>query len=103
SASPCAGTTATGSSSTRTRAKTPRSFPVGWRSSFRTIVALLALASLGACGRWAVRPNEKEHLADRTMRFDAEEQETASDDHILDNREGATGGGGTSGGGCGCN
>ncbi len=76
---------------------------MAWRY-FSKIVATVALAAvLAGCGRWAVRPNEKEHLADRTMRFDAEEQEAAADDHVLDNREGATGGGGTTGGGCGCN
>jgi hypothetical protein len=65
-------------------------------------VAVLALA-LAGCGRWAVRPNEKEHLADRTMRLDADEQSAAASEHVLDNREGAAGGGGTQGGGCGCN
>jgi hypothetical protein len=73
---------------------------VGWRSFFR---ASLAAALLAGCGRFAVRPNEKEHLADRTMRFDADEQELAADDHILESREGASGGRGTGGGGCGCN
>jgi hypothetical protein len=72
---------------------------VAWRS-FSSLILIVALAG---CGRWAVRPNEKEHLADRTMRFDADEQETATQDHIFDSREGATGGRGTAGGGCGCN
>jgi hypothetical protein len=81
----------------------PRSSPVGWRFSFSRLAALVALLAAAGCGRWAVRPNEKEHLADRTMRFDADDQELTSNDHVLDNREGAAGGGGTSGGGCGCN
>jgi hypothetical protein len=72
---------------------------VGWRSSSK----LLLLVALAGCGRFAVRPNEKEHLADRIMRFDADEQEASTQDHILDSREGATGGRGTTGGGCGCN
>lgn len=71
-----------------------------WRS-FSS--ALVALALLGGCGRFAVRPSEKEHLADRTMRFDADRQEQATEDHVQSNREGAAGGRGTSGGGCGCN
>jgi hypothetical protein len=50
-----------------------------------------------------VRPSEKEHLADRTMRFDADRQEAAADDDVQSNREGSTGGRGTTGGGCGCN
>lgn len=73
---------------------------MGWRSSSRWLTLLVVLAG---CGRYAVRPNEKEHLADRTMRFDADEQEAATQDHILGSREGAAGGHGTQGGGCGCN
>lgn len=76
---------------------------MGLRSSFRTLGLAALLVGVGACGRHAVRPNEKEHLADRTMRFDDERQEAAADDHVLSNREGATGGRGTGGGGCGCN
>jgi hypothetical protein len=72
---------------------------VGWRS-FSSLLLSLALAG---CGRWAVRPNEKEHLADRTMRFDADLQEIAAEEHVLESREGSAGGRGTGGGGCGCN
>ena len=76
-----------------------------WRSFSRRVVAAAALACAGAagCGRFAVRASEKEHLADRTMRFDADAHEAAADDHVLSNREGSTGGRGTGGGGCGCN
>jgi len=42
-------------------------------------------------------------LADRIMQVDGDPQETAAEDHVLSNREGAIGGSGTSGGGCGCN
>ncbi len=67
--------------------------------------ALLAAAAIAAagCGRNAVRASEKEFLADRAMMFDSDGQEAAADEHILSNREGAAGGRGTSGGGCGCN
>jgi hypothetical protein len=74
---------------------------VGWRSFSRWI--LLVAVALGGCGRFAVRPNEKELLADRTMRFDPDEQEASADDHVLESREGSSGGRATSGGGCGCN
>lgn len=76
-----------------------------WRSSSSAPLALLALALalVAGCGRFAVRPSEKEHLADRTMRFDRNQQEAAADDHVQNNREGSAGGRGTSGGGCGCN
>jgi hypothetical protein len=63
----------------------------------------VTLCALTGCGRWAVRPNEKEHLADRTMRFDPDAHEASADDHILESREGAAGGRGTGAGGCGCN
>jgi hypothetical protein len=68
-----------------------------------TLAALLFSFSSVACGRYAVRPNEKEHLADRTMQFDPDGQETNADEHVLSNREGSSGGRGTGGGGCGCN
>ncbi len=65
-------------------------------------LALVSLA-LAACGRNAVRANEKEFLADRIMVFDSDTQDTQSDQHIQAEREGAVGGKGTQGGGCGCN
>jgi hypothetical protein len=72
-----------------------------------SIVAILASAllasALGGCGRQAVRAAEKEFLADQVMVFDDDPHETASDDHIRSNREGAAGGHGAGGGGCGCN
>ncbi len=78
------------------------------RSFFR-VAAVLALAgaALGSGGcavsKWTVRPHQRELLADRIMQLDAEAQERAAEEHILSNREGAIGGTGTSGGGCGCN
>jgi hypothetical protein len=68
----------------------------------RTILLLLVATSFG-CGRTAVRAAEKEFLADQVMVFDNDPHETASDDHVLTNREGAAGGHGAGGGGCGCN
>ncbi len=56
-----------------------------------------------AVSKWTVRPHQRELLADRIMQLDAEGQERAAEEHILSNREGAVGGNGTSGGGCGCN
>jgi hypothetical protein len=74
----------------------------------RTRIAALGLAAAAAasttgCGRQAVRAAEKEFLADQVMVFDDDPHETASDDHIRTNREGAAGGHGAGGGGCGCN
>jgi hypothetical protein len=73
----------------------------------RTLFFVLTLATLSGaaagCGRYAVRPDEKEYLADRIMQPDYDAMETASDQHVLSNREGSQGGYGASGGGCGCN
>lgn len=69
-----------------------------------SIVAIvLAASALAGCGRQAVRAAEKEFLADQVMVFDDDRHESASDDHIRTNREGAAGGHGAGGGGCGCN
>ena len=67
-------------------------------------LALLALL-VGGCAisKWTVKPHQRELLADRIMQLDAEAQERAAEEHVLANREGAIGGTGTSGGGCGCN
>ena len=67
------------------------------------LFALLVTLSLGACGRNAVRASEKEFLADQVMVFDNDPQDSAAEDHVLSNREGASGGHGAGGGGCGCN
>lgn len=70
-------------------------------------LVFLALGALAGCAgktpAWTVKPHQREFLADRIMRFDADAQAASADEHILANREGAMGGTGTSGGGCGCN
>jgi hypothetical protein len=60
-----------------------------------------ATATAGAS--WTVKPHQREMLADKIMNLDGDPQERAADQHMLANREGAIGGTGTSGGGCGCN
>jgi len=62
--------------------------------------ALLLLASAGCA---TVRPEQRAVLADPTMQFDAKSADRAALEHVLDNREGSTGGGSVRGGGCGCN
>jgi len=66
------------------------------------LLLLLAMAA-SACGHQPVKAHQREWLADRIMNLDGDPQAKASDQHILNNREGAIGGTGTSGGGCGCN
>ncbi len=70
------------------------------------ILVTLTFASLAlsvGCGRNAVRASEKEFLADQVMVFDNDPHEASAEDHVLSNREGASGGHGAGGGGCGCN
>ena len=70
----------------------------------RLLLALMLLA-VGACStsKWTVKPHQRELLADKIMQLDSEPQEREAEEHVLANREGAIGGTGTSGGGCGCN
>jgi hypothetical protein len=68
---------------------------------------VLVIALLGAgCARLLpppVKPYQRVHLSDRIMRSDADKLGRAADQHVLSTREGAFGGTGTTGGGCGCN
>lgn len=72
----------------------------------RLVVVLMSVlfgAGAAGCGHTAVKAHERELLADRIMRLDGNPQERAAEEHVLANREGAIGGSGTAGGGCGCN
>ena len=71
----------------------------------------------GAVGRWAVlvvliawlsscatvRPEDKEYLAEPSMTWSNGTLAARHEAHVVDNREGSTGGSKTKGGGCGCN
>ena len=66
---------------------------------------VVAGALLGACGSiepW-VKPYERNRLADPIMFLDANPVSTAYMQHVYEAREGARGGEGAAGGGCGCN
>jgi hypothetical protein len=70
--------------------------------AMRACVLLFFLAfAASSCA--AVAPQQRAILADPSMQFDGEAQHEAAMKHALENREGAMGGGGVSGGGCGCN
>lgn len=71
--------------------------------SSRTFVLLLAAVLCALCACVSVRPEDKEHLAEPAMTFGDEGMSEQHEHHVLDNREGSTGGGDTRGGGCGCN
>jgi hypothetical protein len=79
---------------------------VDWQSFFKKLIfaGVLALATSGCATRsWLVKPHQRAYLADRIMRLDADAQQKKADQHVLNYREGAIGGDGTAGGGCGCN
>lgn len=67
------------------------------------VLAIVLVVTAAGCGRTAVRASEKKFLADQIMIFDDDPHESASDEHLRTNREGAAGGKGAGGGGCGCN
>ena len=72
----------------------------------RSVARALALAcalSLGACAWAPPKPWEKGALAQPAMQFDADKLEAKYQEHIYWSREGASGGYGIGGGGCGCN
>ncbi len=67
-----------------------------------TVAKLVVLAwLLGGCA--AVKPWEREDLARRAMVSDTDPGEARFQHHARGAREGADGGSGEAGGGCGCN
>jgi hypothetical protein len=77
----------------------------------RLRLGLLIVASIAAAAGAAgcahvpppVQPWQREHLAKRALRFDADPQEDRFRQHWYGAREGADLGFGQPGGGCGCN
>ena len=72
-------------------------------SSLQVLRALVFAASFATAACAGVRPEDKEHLAEPAMTFGGEGMAEEHEQHVLDNREGSTGGADTRGGGCGCN
>jgi len=71
----------------------------------RAAVLLLAACALGGCAfpePW-VKPYERERLADPIMKLQRESLAAKHGEHVREVREGARGGNGVQGGGCGCN
>ena len=71
----------------------------------RLLLPLLAIAALSGCSSiepW-VKPYERDKLADPIMALDGDPVSTAYIQHVFEAREGARGGEGAVGGGCGCN
>lgn len=67
-------------------------------------LTIFVVASLGGCASYAPpKPWEKGYLAKPAMQFDADKLDAKARDHIYSSKEGAYGGYGVGGGGCGCN
>ena len=67
------------------------------------LLVILLFATAAAAGCVRVKPFERELLAKPTMTFQPDPHEDVLDNHMLEAREGAAGGYGSAGGGCGCN
>ena len=71
----------------------------------RVLLPMLLLGGLAGCGPiepW-VKPYERDKLADPIMALDGDPVSTSYIQHVFEAREGAKGGEGAVGGGCGCN
>ncbi len=66
-------------------------------------IALLLCTVCTAVGCAPVKPYQREFLAKPIMQFGSDPDEDTLDLHMLEAREGAEGGYGSAGGGCGCN
>jgi hypothetical protein len=70
----------------------------------RILLPIVLLAGLAGCSvePW-VKPYERDRLADPIMALDGDPVSTSYIQHVYEAREGARGGEGAAGGGCGCN
>lgn len=79
-------------------------FPSISQSAGRLLLAMLAVVAFSGCSiePW-VKPYERSALADPIMALDGDAVSVAYIQHVYEAREGARGGEGAAGGGCGCN
>jgi hypothetical protein len=73
--------------------------------SGRIVLLVIAMTWMAGCTSiepW-VKPYERDRLADPIMALDGDPVSTAYIQHVFEAREGARGGEGSAGGGCGCN
>ena len=67
-----------------------------------TLIIVFACA-LASCAIQAPQPWERGNLAKPDMQFDYDRLDAKTQQHIYTSKEGASGGYGVGGGGCGCN
>ena len=75
------------------------------KTMVRLLLPLLIVAGLSGCSNiepW-VKPYERDALADPIMALDGDPVSVSYIQHVYEAREGAKGGEGAVGGGCGCN
>lgn len=70
--------------------------------SIRNVI-LACVLTAATVGCVTVKPQQRAVLADPIMQFEGDPQAHAQLRHAIENREGSYGGGGVTGGGCGCN
>ena len=70
---------------------------------FARTTVLAAMISASAAGCATVAPYERERLAKGDMQLERDPDSSSGEEHATAYREGSSGGGSTSGGGCGCN
>jgi len=76
-----------------------------FRQFFQVLLMLLLLGGAAGCSNiepW-VKPYERDRLADPIMALDGDPVSSQYLQHVYEAREGARGGEGAAGGGCGCN
>lgn len=71
----------------------------------RVLLVTCSLAGAAGCSNFEpwVKPYERDRLADPIMALDTDPVSSAYEQHVYEAREGARGGEGAAGGGCGCN
>ena len=65
-------------------------------------IAMVAMSGCSSIEPW-VKPYDRDRLADPIMALDTDPVSSAYIQHVYEAREGARGGEGAAGGGCGCN
>ena len=80
----------------------PRCLPNAFARACAIAVVAVAFTGCGNIEPW-VKPYERQQIADPIMSFNANPVSRAYLDHVFEAREGARGGLGSAGGGCGCN
>lgn len=76
------------------------------RPGARRVAAVLLLAAAAfasGCAATAMKPWDRDLLAQKKLRLVPSDRENAIDEHIYFSKEGSTGGQQAGGGGCGCN